>query len=295
MSGIPNPVPGGTFTDTFGAPRSGGRTHAGVDIFAKRGSPILAPVAGTITVAGNDGGAGGNRVWVKGDDGRYYYFAHLDSIIAKVGDRLGFGQQLGTVGNTGNATSSSPHLHFSINGTQGRENPIVNPFLVIDRTIRFPNGAVSLDGAQPISASRDDPAVGEVVTNECLVEFPGIAGVGKVCILRESHARAIVGALCLVAGGLVFAGGVAIIAAYGLQSSKAQSMLRLAGPPGRAAAGRELAEVRAQELAARQRSAEARTRSADARIVDLETRRGQRTVDRDDAGTPHTFADGSTF
>lgn len=101
--------------DTWGDPRSGGRPHRGVDIFAPRGTPVLAAAAGVL-VQRDSGGAGGLAVYARGMDGRtVYYYAHLSGTRAglKVGDLLRAGDTLGYVGSTGNV-SGSPHLHFGI-------------------------------------------------------------------------------------------------------------------------------------------------------------------------------------
>lgn len=101
--------------NTWGAPRSGGRTHKGVDIFAARGTPVLAAAAGVV-VQRDSGGAGGISLYQRGLDGRtIYYYAHLNGIRAglKVGDLVRAGDTLGYVGSTGNV-SGSPHLHFAV-------------------------------------------------------------------------------------------------------------------------------------------------------------------------------------
>lgn len=113
--------------DGFGDPRSGGRSHKGLDIFAPSGTPVLAAVGGKVVKTGNSG-LGGLRVWVEGDDGRAYYYAHLSSIAVNEGQRVSAGQNLGGVGATGNAEGTSPHLHFSINGKVSNENPVANPY-----------------------------------------------------------------------------------------------------------------------------------------------------------------------
>lgn len=101
--------------DTWGNARSGGRPHRGVDIFAPKGTPVLAAAA-SVVVQRDSGGAGGLAVHARGMDGRtVYYYAHLSGIRAglKVGDLLRAGDTLGYVGSTGNV-SGSPHLHFGI-------------------------------------------------------------------------------------------------------------------------------------------------------------------------------------
>ncbi|MBK8501885.1 MAG: M23 family metallopeptidase [Saprospiraceae bacterium] len=99
----------------FGDERDGGRRkHHGIDIFAKRHTPILAPTDGYIRFAG-ERGLGGQVVWMH-DPKRdlKLYFAHLHTIIAKSGQWVELGDTLGLVGNTGNARTTPPHLHFGI-------------------------------------------------------------------------------------------------------------------------------------------------------------------------------------
>ncbi|HEX6367754.1 MAG TPA: M23 family metallopeptidase [Longimicrobium sp.] len=101
--------------DTYGAARSGGRAHKGVDIFAARGTPVLAAAAGTI-VKRDSNGIGGLSVYERDLDGRtIYYYAHLNGWRAglKEGDLVRQGDVIGYVGSTGNV-SGAPHLHFSV-------------------------------------------------------------------------------------------------------------------------------------------------------------------------------------
>ena len=108
----------------WGAGRDGGaRKHEGVDIFAGRGTPLLAVSEGTVTRTG-DRGLGGKQVWLRdGVLGHSVYYAHLDSIIAVPGQRVQPGDTLGTVGNTGNAATTAPHLHFGIYTMGGAVDP----------------------------------------------------------------------------------------------------------------------------------------------------------------------------
>ncbi|MEI7548135.1 MAG: M23 family metallopeptidase, partial [Actinomycetota bacterium] len=103
------------FSDTWGAPRSGGRRHEGVDMIGKRGTPILAVVDGVARPSTNE--LGGNTIWFVGDDGNSYYYAHLDS-WAKLG-QVQKGDVIGILGDTGNAKLSTPHLHFEIHPNHG--------------------------------------------------------------------------------------------------------------------------------------------------------------------------------
>ena len=105
------PMPGSAFADTWGAPRSGGRSHQGVDMIAPRGIPIYAVTSGFATFRTNR--LGGNAVSLLGDNGNRYYYAHLDSYVGE--SRIVFqGDVIGYNGDTGNARFSTPHLHFEI-------------------------------------------------------------------------------------------------------------------------------------------------------------------------------------
>ena len=99
----------------FGANRDGGaRKHEGVDIFATRGTPVLATTDGNIGRV-NTNRLGGKVVWMRDSDRNLsYYFAHLDSQMVRTGQRVKIGDTLGLVGNTGNAITTPPHLHFGI-------------------------------------------------------------------------------------------------------------------------------------------------------------------------------------
>lgn len=99
------------FSNSFGAPRHGGRKHAGNDIFAKRGTPVLASVSGTMRVV--RGSITGLGYELDGDDGVRYFGAHMDALRVG-GGRVNQGDVIGTVGTTGNAMGTPPHLHFEV-------------------------------------------------------------------------------------------------------------------------------------------------------------------------------------
>ena len=123
------PVAGGKNSDAqsfWGAQRDGGRrSHEGIDIFAKRGTPVIATVDGRITSSGEKG-LGGKQVWLRDSKrGQSLYYAHLDSIADLKKFQVRAGDTLGFVGNTGNARITAPHLHFGIyKGYQGAINPL---------------------------------------------------------------------------------------------------------------------------------------------------------------------------
>ncbi|MBN2359224.1 MAG: peptidoglycan DD-metalloendopeptidase family protein [Deltaproteobacteria bacterium] len=104
------------------------RGHQGVDIFAPRGEPVVAPVTGVIESAGHTS-VGGNCVTIRRGEERFY-LAHLDSLAdLRPGQSISAGDPVGTVGNTGNAQGTAPHLHFSIyRGSGGYYSNAINPF-----------------------------------------------------------------------------------------------------------------------------------------------------------------------
>lgn len=87
--------------------------HKGVDIFAKRGTPIHSSTLG-IVVAASEGGKGGKYVVILGPKWRLHYYAHLDEITTKPFTLVSHDTVIGTVGNTGNAATTPAHLHYSI-------------------------------------------------------------------------------------------------------------------------------------------------------------------------------------
>jgi len=105
----------GNIGSFFGDIRDGGaRDHHGVDIFAPRGTPVLAATDGVAYRVGVNR-LGGNVVWVRDPTGDVrQYYAHLDVQLVEQGAQVQIGDTLGLVGNTGNAITTPPHLHFGI-------------------------------------------------------------------------------------------------------------------------------------------------------------------------------------
>ncbi len=122
ISGFICPVSGSvSFINDWGFPRSGGRTHKGTDMFAARGTPLVAVLGGTVSIGTNR--LGGKSVYLKAGGFRFYY-AHLDAWgDISNGQSVPKGYVVGYVGDTGNAKGTSPHLHFGIQTTQA-----VNPY-----------------------------------------------------------------------------------------------------------------------------------------------------------------------
>ena len=99
----------------FGDPRDdGARSHEGVDIFAPRGTPVVAVADGLIEQARNTP-TGGLVIWqADASSSLTYYYAHLDELLVREGTYARAGDIIATVGNTGNARGAQPHLHFAI-------------------------------------------------------------------------------------------------------------------------------------------------------------------------------------
>lgn len=144
----PIKAPGQNHTKSFwGADRDGGaRRHEGIDMFAARRTPVVAAVPGRITRV-HETAIGGKVVWLRAKDREYtLYYAHLDTQLVEDGDLVKVGDTLGLMGNTGNAKTTSPHLHFGVYTSSGP----VDPWPFVDPVEKVPGNvtqsAVELAG-----------------------------------------------------------------------------------------------------------------------------------------------------
>ena len=126
------------FSDTFLAPRMSGtrnaHRHQGVDVFADEWTPLVAGERGVVGRVGEVGLAG-LRVWLLGESGTNYYYAHLSEFAEGLepGQFVETGAVLGLVSNTGNAVNTPPHVHFQIHLDGG---VAVNPTPLLTQTSR---------------------------------------------------------------------------------------------------------------------------------------------------------------
>ena len=126
---LPNPLLKQHLTDTWGAARSQGRSHEGIDIFAKRATPIQATTQGIVSKVGEDA-LGGRVVMIIGPGGAGHYYAHLEDYAdISANDWVNTGDTIGYVGDSGNAKGTPPHVHYGIyiNGSA------VNPYPLLQK------------------------------------------------------------------------------------------------------------------------------------------------------------------
>ena len=132
-----------SYSDTFGAPRMFGTAyahlHQGTDIFAAQGTPLVAVERGVLIKVGTDI-LGGIKLWLVGASGTRYYYAHMSGFAEGTVENkvVSAGEVVGYVGNTGNAITTPPHVHFEVRPGGGAA---VNPYpllrMVEDAQKRF--------------------------------------------------------------------------------------------------------------------------------------------------------------
>ncbi|MGM8887834.1 M23 family metallopeptidase [Psychrobacter sp. 1U2] len=120
---LPSPLPDQHLTDTWGAARSQGRTHEGIDIFAPRGTPVQSTTQGIVSKVGENT-LGGRVVMVVGPGGAGHYYAHLEDYAdITPNDWVNAGDIIGYVGDSGNAKGTPPHVHYGIYISGSAVNP----------------------------------------------------------------------------------------------------------------------------------------------------------------------------
>jgi murein DD-endopeptidase MepM/ murein hydrolase activator NlpD len=132
-------------TNSWGNARDGGRRrHKGIDIFAPRGTAVVAVQNGVITYIGEQP-KGGLCLWLSTESGASFYYAHLDRWASGLyeGMEVRSGDLLGYVGNTGNAKTTPPHLHFGVNDN----DEMVNPYPILTRAAVVKRARVAVETA----------------------------------------------------------------------------------------------------------------------------------------------------
>lgn len=220
------PVAGeATFGDDWWYPRFTPEfhLHEGTDVFAGFGNPVTAPFDGVVTMG--EGRVGGLYTYLTVEDGTYYYFAHLDQLpqLAEeqritdpaevsryafrefdqpVAYRVGAGDVIGTVGDTGNARGGSPHLHFEVHPAGGEA---VNPKPILDQWLAEAEAAVAdvvalytSRGPKAVISTQRTRASGPgqfaAPTHPLAAEILGVSSVGPgtgVQVVTEEVVRAV--------------------------------------------------------------------------------------------------------
>jgi Peptidase family M23 len=169
----------------FGDPRVG-HTHQGNDCFRPLGTPLLAVEAGTIvsSVSGWTGsctngklvgGTAGNNVGLLGVSGTYYWYGHLSVVRKSQGASVAAGDQIGDLGDTGNAKCSVPHLHFEIH-PGGRGSAAVDPYPIMQATNWVVRQAPGTPPAPPIGLPSGAVPIGNFESAEPIVAGVRLAG-----------------------------------------------------------------------------------------------------------------------
>ncbi|MGA9597133.1 MAG: M23 family metallopeptidase [Acidimicrobiia bacterium] len=162
------------YSDTFGAPRSGGRTHEGVDIMADKMIPVVAVASGTVGWMHDEQGGDCCAMALNHDDGWESWYIHLNNDTPGTDDGLGWGfapgiesgvhveagQLIGYVGDSGNAEEVHSHLHFELHMPDGT---VVNPTPQVDAAIRI---TAPLDSPNHDAFRDDDNSVHEANINK---------------------------------------------------------------------------------------------------------------------------------
>jgi murein DD-endopeptidase MepM/ murein hydrolase activator NlpD len=111
-----------SFIDSWGAARSGGRRHQGTDVMAPHGARVFAFVNGVVSRESSSTN-GGTQLYLQGDNGVEYFYAHLSGYAVSTGTRVRAGQLVAYNGQTGNARYTAPHTHFEVHLASGPVNP----------------------------------------------------------------------------------------------------------------------------------------------------------------------------
>ncbi|MEX1104878.1 MAG: M23 family metallopeptidase [Ilumatobacteraceae bacterium] len=128
-----DPTPRCYVLDNFSEARSGGRSHAGVDILTTLGQAVYAVADGVLVTQTVGGALSGNAWGFTADDGQFFYYAHLSAFASGLqqGSRVSVGDVIAYVGDTGNPGAGNYHLHFEVHPS-GMNTPAVDPLPLLD-------------------------------------------------------------------------------------------------------------------------------------------------------------------
>jgi murein DD-endopeptidase MepM/ murein hydrolase activator NlpD len=159
----------------------GERSHEGIDIFAKKGTPVIAVADGEI-LSKHSTPLGGKVLWLQ-PKGKLWtaYYAHLDKQLVKEGDRVRKGQVIGTVGNTGNVRTTPAHLHFGVYTWEGA----IDPYPVVKNAPKI----VSPGHRPDLLASRAPAKEKAIAKKRASVEHSSRQYVQKTRVPAERSAR----------------------------------------------------------------------------------------------------------
>lgn len=183
----------GSVRSFFGAERDGGaRAHHGIDIFAPRGTPVVAATDGFVRST-TPSRLGGKLVWLRDDEYRQsLYYAHLDTVLVVPGQQVRAGDTLGLVGNTGNARTTPPHLHFGIY-SRGPKDPLPYVREPRERPTEVTAALAALGerrrtGARVALRARPDADDGETLAVGTPLRVIGAAGASYRVVLPDGRA-----------------------------------------------------------------------------------------------------------
>jgi hypothetical protein len=111
--------------------------HKGIDIFAPKGTPVVSCVSGVVDKIRKNSKVGGNTITIRDNNGLNFYYAHMDTLNPQIkkGDFISSGILIGTVGDSGNAKGTYPHLHFSIYDKRGYNRGNIDPWPFLKNTM----------------------------------------------------------------------------------------------------------------------------------------------------------------
>lgn len=168
----------------WGDDRDGGkRSHEGIDIFAPKRTPAVAAADGRI-VSVREGGIGGKTVWLRPDGQNYtLYYAHLDVQLVIEGQAVKKGDVVGLVGNTGNASTTPPHLHFGIYGYGGA----VDPFPFVNRQVKSAAAIATKKIPEQLRLSKDLKGAGFTAKKNTLLMPLAVTSKGYIAELPDGR------------------------------------------------------------------------------------------------------------